>query len=147
MDLVALRINSDEAKRGDFSRFGIQLPCVCIEDTTPLLEIHSLFYFYKISWQYHMPRKKATPLSFPAGQSGDTVNSSPCPTLAHRLSLLSPVLAFHQCPHHGFISIPGLVASPFPCPFLQALPPLTNSYSLTPLFHSPPLKRPDESKS
>lgn len=106
-----------------------------------------LFYFYKISWQYHMPRKKATPLSFPAGQSGDTVNSSPCPTLAHRLSLLSPVLAFHQCPHHGFISIPGLVASPFPCPFLQALPPLTNSYLLTPLFHSPPLKRPDESKS
>lgn len=144
MDLAVLSINSDEAKRREFSSFGIQYWGHYPSPLDPLsCSILTSFPGNTTC----LGRKPHFSLSFPVGNSGDTVSSSPCPTLVHRLSLLSTVLAFHQCLHHGFISIPSLVASPFPCQFLLALPPLTNSCLLTPLFHSPLLKRSDDSKS
>lgn len=140
---MGLKYNSDETKQREFSSFRIQFFHICIEDTTLLLEIHSLVLsftsFPRITTC--LGRKPPFSLSFPVGHSGDIVNSSPCPTLVHRLSLLStvpsPWFHFHSC----------LVASPFPCQLLLPLPLLTNSYLLTSLFHSPLLKRPDENKS
>ena len=92
MDLVVLSINSDEAKRREFSSFRIQFSHICIEDTT-LLKIHSLVLSFTSfpGITTCLGRKSPFSLSFPVGHSGDTVNSSPCPTLVHRFSLLSTV--------------------------------------------------------
>lgn len=124
MDLVALSINSDEAKRREFSSFRIQFFHICIEDTTLLLEIHSLVLSFTSfpGITTCLGRKPPFSLSFPVGHSGDTVNSSPCPTLVHRPSLLStvpsPWFHFHSWPCGFSIPLPVFTTIASPNKFL-----------------------------